>query len=158
MSGSNYSEGALDRDRLDALFSGMCDEQLTATELAELDDVLARSSEARVYYRRYMNLHAAMFTYLGQEDGVAQEVGAAATGEAEQNVRTQPYLVPRIPPARVTPIQAQPRPKVNPVLLAAAAAVVFGIGFVAVQWAYENVPGLPGGSGQRFATLKGNRP
>ena len=111
MSRPNHSEAMPDRERLETLFSKMCDDQLTAAELEELDGELARSPEARVYYRRYMNLHAAMFTYLGQEDGVAQEVGAAVTGEAEQNVRTQPYLVPRIPPARVTPIQAQPRPK-----------------------------------------------
>lgn len=126
--------------RLDELFSKMCDGRLTEREMAELDAALADSAKARSFYRRYMNLHATLHTYL--VGAVSDEVAAPAPGLREL----------RIPPARVTPIRAQPRPRVNPVVLAAAAAVIFGIGLFAIEWAYENLP-VPGGSGAQFATL-----
>ncbi len=137
--------------RLQLLIGKLCDETIGSDEMAELDVALATSGEARRHYRRYMNLHAALHTYL------VGEHEEAVTAEASSNVdpadAAAPHLVPLIPPARETPIQAQPRPRVNPVLLAAAAAIVFGVGLVAVQWLYENVPGLPGGSGKQYAVL-----
>ena len=146
---------AADPKRLDAFFAKLCDETISSKELAELDSALANDGNARCYYRRYMNLHAALHAYLSQN---VEEAVAPAQSKQKKQVKQaeqeeHPHLVPLIPPALESPIHVQPRPKVNPILLAAAAAVVFGVGLVAVQWLYEKIPGLPGGSGAHYAVL-----
>lgn len=138
-----------ERRRLEELFSKRCDDRLSEAEMIELDALLATSGEARALYKRYMNLHAMLHTYLS--GGASEETAAAAASAESRGRRNQRGL--RIPPARVTPIRAQPRPRVNPVVLAAAAAVVFGIGLFAVEWAYRNLPGNLGGPGAQFATV-----
>ncbi|MFV1994947.1 MAG: FecR domain-containing protein [Verrucomicrobiales bacterium] len=129
------------RQHLEELLSKACEERLTEAESSDLDSLLAVCGEARRYYRRYMNLHATLHSYLAE----------VAPGDA----RKRPQ--PNIPPAKVTPIRAQPRPRVNPAVLAIAAAVVFGVGFFAVEWLYEHLPaagaGGRGGGGVVLATL-----
>lgn len=145
---------AVDSKRLDTLFAKLCDETIRTKELAELDSALASDGAARRYYRRYMNLHAALHTYLGKEFEKEAELDAVDAGDpvAHAEPVKARHLVPLIPPALEGPIRAQPRPRVNPVLLAAAAMVVFGVGLLAVQWLYEKVP-LSGGSGHQYAVL-----
>ncbi len=136
-----FEAGSEQRQVLDELCSKACDGRLTDAEARGLDAMLSESSEARVVYLRHMNLHSTLHAYL-----VPAEVDSAPAEERASAV------VPRIPPGNVTALRPQPRPRVNPVLLAVAALAMFGAFFVAINWLWDLLP-TPSGPGPALATL-----
>jgi ferric-dicitrate binding protein FerR (iron transport regulator) len=114
------SEG-FDQARMDELLTKLCDGRLSEVEFHELDGMLQGNESARRYYRRYLNLHASLHTYL----------------EAERQLQASHAKVLRFPPPKVRPVRPKPRPRVNAIGVAAAAVLILGVGLGFLNWALQ---------------------
>jgi len=118
---SKLVSGDFDRDRFLRLVGKACEECIEEYEMRELEVILKSSAEARALFRSYTNLHVT----LGNCFGAATQSVSPGTGAVEAiQVEASHLEVIQIDASHVEADRSQ----VPRVALAAAAAVILGIG------------------------------
>lgn len=123
-------------NELDPLLEGLCEERLSETDYARLEQLLLSSAEVRAYYRQYLDLHGALHwdaavAAQGDADDAVNALVDATIMRLAQPATLNTVIAPQLVPGRTAWLQRG--------LAAAAAVVILGVGI----WIGNRTAGNP---------------